>query len=89
MTFHDDLLDNEQTAALLGIKPNTLEIYRCKGRGPAFIKLGDAAQSPVRYRRSAINDWLVRQSFASTSDYSPAAHNSAKHHNLRSVPESA
>ena len=89
MTFHDDLLDNEQTAALLGIKPNTLEIWRCKGRGPEFVKMGDAAQAPVRYRRSAITDWLARQSFASTSAYSAAAHSSAKPLNLRPVSESA
>lgn len=27
----DDLLTNEEAAALLGIKPNTLEIWRGKG----------------------------------------------------------
>jgi predicted DNA-binding transcriptional regulator AlpA len=73
MNLHEDLLDNEQTAAILGIKPNTLEIWRGKGRGPEFVKMGDVAQAPVRYRRSAINDWLARQSFASTSAYSAAA----------------
>ena len=85
----NDLLDNEQTAAFLGIKPNTLEIWRHKGKGPAFVKMGDTPQAPVRYRRSALADWLARQSFASTSAYSPAAHTPAKHHNLRSVSESA
>lgn len=89
MTFQDDLLDNEQTAALLGIKPNTLEVWRCKGKGPAFVKMGDTPQAPVRYLRSALIDWLARQSFASTSAYSAAAHSPAKHHNLRSVSESA
>ena len=84
----NDLLDNEQTAALLGIKPNTLEIWRHKGKGPRFVKLGRAAQAPVRYQRSAVAEWLEQQSFASTSAYSPAAHTSAKPRNLRSAPAS-
>jgi Helix-turn-helix domain len=74
----DDLLDNEQTAALLGIKPNTLEIWRHKGKGPPFIKLADAPQAPVRYCRSAVAAWLAQRSFVSTSAYSPAASASAK-----------
>jgi len=85
MTNHEDLLDNEQTAALLGIKPNTLEIWRCRGKGPEFVKMGDTPQAPVRYRRTVIMDWLARRSFASTSAYSPAAVTPAKPHNLRSA----
>ena len=70
MSPSDDLLDNEQTAALLGIKPNTLEIWRCRGKGPEFVKMGDAPQAPVRYRRSVLMEWVARRSFASTSAYS-------------------
>lgn len=79
-----ELLDNEQTAELLGIKPNTLEIWRTKGRGPTFVKLGQSKQAPIRYQRSAVVEWLEQQSFASTSAYSPAAHTSTKSSNLRS-----
>ena len=67
-----ELLDNEQTAALLGIKPNTLAIWRLKGKGPCFVKLGTANQSPVRYQRTEVIRWLREQSFASTSAYSRA-----------------
>lgn len=84
----NDLLDNEQTAALLGIKPNTLEIWRHKGKGPRFCKLGRAKQAPVQYQRTEVASWLEQQSFASTSAYSPAAHASAKPRNLRSAPAS-
>ena len=63
----DELLDNEQTAALLGIKPNTLEIWRHKGRGPAHCKLGDTPQAPVRYLRSKVNEWVRQRTFTSTS----------------------
>lgn len=89
MSDFDELLDNEQTAALLGIKPNTLEIWRTKGRGPAFCKLGHAKQSPIRYRRSVVTGWLDEQSFASTSAYSDAALRSAKPNMSRSAGASA
>jgi predicted DNA-binding transcriptional regulator AlpA len=69
----DELLDNEQTAALLGLKPNTLEIWRHKGKGPEFLKLGDTPQAPVRYVRSKVMDWLARRSFESTSAFTAAA----------------
>ena len=80
-----ELLDNEQTAAMLGIKPNTLEIWRFKGKGPPFVKLGAAKQSPVRYERSEVARWLREQSFASTSAYSPAAPSNFKRHACGSV----
>ena len=81
----NELLDNEQTATLLGIKPNTLEIWRCRGIGPNFVKMGTSKQAPVRYQRGEVASWLERQSFGSTSAYSTAAHTSAKPHNLRSI----
>jgi hypothetical protein len=69
----DELLSNEQVAAILGVKPNTLEIWRCKGKGPAFLKLGDHPSSPIRYQRSRVMAWLDTNTFASTSAYSAAA----------------
>ncbi len=65
-----ELLTSEEAAILLGIKPNTLEIWRTKGKGPEFIKLGHAKQAPVRYIKSALVDWITAQSFPSTSAYS-------------------
>ncbi|HEX7822302.1 MAG TPA: helix-turn-helix domain-containing protein [Sphingobium sp.] len=68
----DDLLSNEQTAALLGIKKNTLEIWRCHGKGPAFIKLGEHPSSPIRYQRSRVMAWIDARRFTSTSAYTVA-----------------
>jgi hypothetical protein len=68
-----DLLTNEEAAALLGIKPNTLEIWRTKGKGPEFVKLGHTKSAPIRYLRAKIFEWLERQSFSSTSAYAPNA----------------
>ena len=68
----DDLLDNAQTASILGIKPNTLEIWRHKGKGPAFVKLGDHPASPIRYQRSRVVAWIDAHIHASTSSYTAA-----------------
>lgn len=82
------LLTNEETAALLGIKPNTLEIWRCKSKGPRFIKLGREKQSAIRYRGEDVSEWIDQQSFASTSAYSPAAQTSIKSLNCPSADAS-
>lgn len=85
----NELLNNEQTAELLGIKSNTLEIWRTKGKGPAFVKYGQTKQAPVRCQRSVVMRWLDEQSFASTSGYSDAALRHAKPLNIRSKHSSA
>ena len=68
----DDLLTSEQTSAILGIRKNTLEIWRCKGKGPAFIKLGEHPSSPIRYQRSRVMAWINAHLHASTSSYTVA-----------------
>jgi len=85
MNDSDELLDNEQAAALLGIKPNTLEIWRHKGRGPVYCKLGNTPQAPVRYRRSEIADWLRQRSFASTSAFTAATRPPTRQHVCGSI----
>ena len=66
-------LNNAQAAALLGIAPNTLKFWRHKGRGPSFLKLGDAPQSGVAYDEADVIAWRDARKFGSTSAYSPAA----------------
>jgi predicted DNA-binding transcriptional regulator AlpA len=70
---HLRLLDTVQTAALLGISPNTLKLWRHKGRGPRFCKLGDAPQSGVVYDEADVRAFIESRKFGSTSAYSPAA----------------
>ena len=53
-----DLLTPKQVADLLQVKPDTLEAWRGKRVGPAWMKLGDSKRSPVRYSRQAIDDYL-------------------------------
>lgn len=33
-------LNNQEAAAFLGVRPNTLEVWRCKHMGPRYSKLG-------------------------------------------------
>ena len=64
------LLTNAQAAEVIGIRPNTLEIWRCKGKGPKFIKLEpNEPRSPIRYWDSEILGWLAARTCTSTSAY--------------------
>lgn len=72
MSDPDELLTSAETAALIGIKLNTLEIWRGQGKGPKFIKLGTAPQSPVRYRQADVAAWIEQRLYASTSHYTAA-----------------
>lgn len=71
MSVHvDEALSSAQAAAMIGVRPTTLEIWRCKGKGPSFRKLGTAKQAPVVYARGEVQRWLDERTFASTSGYS-------------------
>jgi excisionase family DNA binding protein len=49
MQEQDELLSTEQMAKLLGVSPNTLEVWRCTKRyALPYIKIG----RNVRYRKS-------------------------------------
>lgn len=69
-----DLLTTKEAATLLGLKANTLEIYRHQGKGPPFLKLGNEHGSAVRYQRSVLAAWLAQRSFESTSAHTAAIH---------------
>ncbi len=61
------LLNSEAAAAALGISPVTLKIWRCKGKGPRFIKLGRSPRDRVVYDPAEIEAWKAARTFASTS----------------------
>lgn len=63
------LLSNIEAANMLGLKPTTLEIWRTRGKGPKFVKLGISKQAPIRYEIGEILSWLEAQCFNSTSAY--------------------
>lgn len=82
-------LNSETAAAMIGISPTTLRIWRCNGKGPKFTKLGDAKQAGVVYFEADIQAWLDERKFSSTSAYSPHGQASTKHHNRSSSEASA
>lgn len=50
-----EMIDTERAASVLGLKPQTLHLWRCKGKGPKYKKLGRA----VRYARSDLEKWAA------------------------------
>lgn len=57
-----ELLDEQKAAAVLGVSPGTLGVWRSTGRyALPFVKVGRA----VRYRRSDIDAWLESRTRAS------------------------
>lgn len=70
----NELLNNKETARLLGITHGTLEVWRHQGKGPTFIKMGQGKQAPIRYLRSTVMEWLQNQCYSSTSAYSAPTH---------------
>jgi hypothetical protein len=67
-----DLVSSNEAAAMLGLKPISLRIWRLKGKGPRFYKLHSSKQAPVHYSRAEIQSWLAERAFASTSAYPQA-----------------
>ena len=67
-TFEDSdpLLDTDFVAhQILKCTANWLERLRCEGRGPAYVKIGRL----IRYRRSAIDQWLAENTVAPTEKF--------------------
>jgi hypothetical protein len=62
----DDLLTTQEVAAWFRLSMQWLEIGRCKGWGPPFIKLSPRM---VRYKRSVVLTYLEKRMHASTADY--------------------
>lgn len=50
-----ELLDTSPAAEHIGVKPHTLEIWRCTGRYDLpFVRVG----RKIKYRRSDLDAWL-------------------------------
>jgi len=62
-TLHD-LNTTEEAASYLRLQRQTLEAWRLRGTGPAFLKLGRR----VVYRREALERFMAERERTSTSD---------------------
>jgi excisionase family DNA binding protein len=59
----DQFLDTKQAAQYLGLKKNTLDVWRLRGGGPIFCKFGRA----VRYRKQDLDAFVEKNRVTSTS----------------------
>ena len=60
---HDELLTEIQAADLLRLSVRTLQAWRTKGFGPAFVRAGRA----VRYRHRDLIVWIEVNTVSPTS----------------------
>ena len=58
------LLTTQEAARELRLTKATLEAWRCRGGGPAFVKFGRA----VRYRREDLEKFLLSSLRSNTSN---------------------
>ena len=79
------VVGNDEAAALIGVTPGTLKVWRSRGKGPRFLKYGTARQAGVGYEVSDIEAWKEANKFASTTECSPAARRNACLTTKRSV----
>lgn len=63
----ENLLTTSEAAEMLRVKPDTMKIWRHRGVGPAFVRMGSGRTSPVVYRLSDIREWITARRFVSTS----------------------
>lgn len=61
--MNTDFLTAPDVAELLKVRRQTLAVWRIKGLGPTFIKVGRA----VRYRRADVDRWLDDRAMRHTS----------------------
>lgn len=62
--MHTDFIDTRQAAEFLGLKKNTLDIWRLQGKGPRFTRFGRA----VRYRLSDLENFIEANTYKHTSE---------------------
>lgn len=64
---HRRIATTKETADYLSLSHRTLEIWRLKGGGPAYLKLGAA----VRYDLNTVDEWARSHTRMNTSEVRP------------------
>ena len=62
-----------ETAGVLRIEPQTLALWRMKGKGPPYRRLGTGRFARVLYRRVDVLAWIEGHAATNTSEETPAA----------------
>lgn len=63
--MNSDLLRPEQAAEYLNVATQTLAVWRLRGTGPAFVKIG----RKVNYERSVLEAFKFARTYVSTAEY--------------------
>ena len=64
----EEVLTTIQAAKILGRRPQTLRVWRLRGGGPRYLRLGNGVHARVAYRPSDLDAWLRVRTFVSTSE---------------------
>jgi predicted DNA-binding transcriptional regulator AlpA len=59
-----ELITPAETAVETDLSQHTLAIYRCRGNGPPYYKVGKF----VRYDREEVRQWMRSRRYRSTSE---------------------
>ncbi len=62
-------ISTSQLAAMLGVKPGTVRMWRVKGGGPKYVRI---AKNRAVYRIADVEAWEAERSFANTSEETAA-----------------
>jgi len=62
------LLTTAQAAKHLGIKAQTMRVWRGRGSGPEYVRIGQGRFARAAYTIDSINAWIAARTFSSTSD---------------------
>ncbi len=65
-----EMVNTGQAATMLGLKKNTLDIWRLRGVGPKFVKMGRT----VRYRLADIEDFIQSHTIQKTNSRKSQSH---------------
>jgi hypothetical protein len=67
----DILIPSREAAAFIGVSPATLENWRVRGEGPAFVKT-PGKTGKVLYEPAQIQKYLAQRRFISTAQAAAA-----------------
>jgi hypothetical protein len=67
----DVLIPSREAAAFIGVSPATLENWRVRGEGPAFVKT-PGKTGKVLYEPAQIQKYLAQRRFTSTAQAAAA-----------------
>ena len=78
------LLCSSEAAEHLGYSVHSLQLWRCKGSGPVYIKLNGRT---VRYRRSDLDEWVGRFGKQRHTSENPSIPEKIKPFRIRLTPK--